>query len=245
MDLREQERIGSGGAIPRVAHLSRAAQLSSLKKECPSCLESIYKSAASAPDKLIESGSSLGKGGAILDKGGAICAHCGFSMDVADENFTLGEKPELRVDLFTDDAHCLRLSERQELEARLEDFAGQYAPYFASIYIDTGLEDVSLSEMGFWLLNRSQFFRSEVREDAVDNASGILLLIDVRTGKASLSLGYRAEKILSQRIAARALAAVSKHCRMGQYYKGLSKLLNIFEKEIKKYGQECWERDQK
>jgi len=172
----------------------------------------------------------------LLDAIESSCQGCGFSITIADERFSSGDG-DLRVNLINDEVHCLRLSERQDIEARLETFAEQCAPYFLSVYIDAGLQDISMTEMGFWLLNRARFFRSETRVDAVDNASGILLLMDVRSGLATLSMGYRVERAIEHKLLQRALQTASRSWRLGQYYKGFAKLISSIEKEFNKYGK--------
>lgn len=169
----------------------------------------------------------------------AICRHCGFSMQMADQMFSRGSSGVLRVELFNDDVHCLRLSERQVIEERLEQLALNLAPFFVSIYVDSGLEDISLSTMGFWLLNRAQFFQAETRRHATDNASGILLLIDAGTGLVSLSLGYRAEQVISHERAKKMLSISARFWQQGQYARSLNKLIDLLELEIRRYGRHC------
>lgn len=167
----------------------------------------------------------------------ASCAHCNFSLEMADQIFSSGGSGVLRVELFNDDVHCLRLSERQAMEERLERLAQNLSPFFLSIYIDSGLDGISLPTMGFWLLNRAQFFQAEPRRHTTDNASGLLLLIDAATGLASLSLGYRAEQVISHERANKILSLSARPWQQGHYVRSLDKFADLIEGELRKHGR--------
>src|ERR1700759_906376 len=122
-----------------------------------------------------------------------VCSHCGFSLTTLTN--------ALGCDLFgikrlTDEAHCLKLHERREIEALLEDFEQRFPQVFLTLYLGVLPAPFSVRELAFLLLNRGAFATGE---HARLNEFALALVIDPVARTTTLMTGYALERWLPQR----------------------------------------------
>jgi len=135
--------------------------------KCPRCVQRIHRAAAA-------------------------CPHCGFSLADADARFGGGAVSLRRI---TDHAGILRRSERERLEARMEQVTRRVPQVFVAVYTGTLGGQENLSQFGFWLLNRAVF---EDRPAEQPNAAGILITIDPGSKAAGMTFGYLLDPFLEE-----------------------------------------------
>ena len=101
----------------------------------------------------------------------------------------------MRLDRLTDTAHCLRLRDRRQVEAQLDDFERRFPQVFFAVYFAVLPTGYTVGEVGFWLLNHAAFGTHDV---AKRNEFGIVLVVDPGTKQAGITLGYAIEAVAAK-----------------------------------------------
>jgi hypothetical protein len=101
-------------------------------------------------------------------------------------------------------------------------------------YLGALPDDLSMSELGFWLLNHGQVKGAEY---ARPNENGILLILDMNTKQIGVSLGYFAESLISEEEAYRALLHARPHLLNAEYGEALEKIFFRLAKVLRKRGR--------
>ncbi len=119
-------------------------------------------------------------------------------------------------------------------------------------YLGTLPEDLSLSELGFWLLNHGQVRGAEY---ARPNENAILVVMDMNSKQIGISLGYFAETLIDQEDAYRALHLARPNLLNAEYGEAIStifsklgtilkrkgrKLRKLTFEELKKHKDKAW-----
>jgi hypothetical protein len=124
-----------------------------------------------------------------LQKG---CTACGFSASSLHPH--LGNQ-WVRLDRITDVANCLRLEDTRRVEVILDDFERNFPQAFFAAYLGSIPNELTPSEVGFWLLNQGAFNTPSLQKR---NDFGIVLVVDPSAHTASITLGYTIEACFSE-----------------------------------------------
>lgn len=179
----------------------------SIKMKCPRC------------DSLLPT--------ATLDH----CSECGFNSHASCSKH--GDH-WVRLDRLTDAAHCLRLSERQSLEAQLDDFERRFPQVFFAVYFGVLPQGIKVAEVGFWLLNHAAFGTHDI---AKRNEFGIVLVIDPAAGTACFTLGYVMEG-LADRIGIKAvLDGIGASLARSQYGEAVKHAIANLDRRLRRAGK--------
>jgi hypothetical protein len=130
-----------------------------------------------------------------------------------------------------DAADCLRVKEHREIRSVLDHLEVRFPQLLFAIYLGELNESISISELGFWLLNQARVEGSEFERP---NEFGVLLLIDVERQQAGISLGYLTELLLSERDCYHALMANRSLLTNGNYGMAVSRIFRKIEKSLVK-----------
>ncbi|MEM9283135.1 MAG: TPM domain-containing protein, partial [Verrucomicrobiota bacterium] len=141
-----------------------------------------------------------------------------------------------------DAAHCLRKKEKDILDAALDRLEVKFPQMLFCAYIGTLPEDLSMSELGFWLLNHGQVKGAEF---ARPNENAILVILDMNTKKIGVTMGYFAEALINEEEAYRALLRSRPNLLNAEYgeaieaiFKRLAKILTRKGKKLRKLSHE-------
>ena len=156
------------------------------------------------------------------------CYSCDFSLEMARDRF--GANP-VRMRPIHDAADCLRVRETRQIRNVLDHLEVRFPQLLFGVYLGQLSESISMSELGFWLLNQA---RIEGSEFARPNDYGILLLFDVEHRQAGISLGYFCEMLLSERDCYHTLMANRSLLTNGEYGTAISRILRKIEKLLVK-----------
>jgi len=124
---------------------------------------------------------------ALIRSEDTICPQCRFSASHLHR--TIGSQ-WVRLQRLTDAAQCLRLEDLRKTEILLNDFERRFPQAFFSAYIGALPVTMSVSELGFWLLNQGAFDTQSINRR---NDYGLMLVIDPSAKHVSLTLGYSLE----------------------------------------------------
>lgn len=94
-----------------------------------------------------------------------------------------------------DAAHCLRKPEKDALEDILDQMEMRFPQLLFCIYLGALSDQVRLNELGFWLLNHAEVRGADY---ARPNENAVMVIIDVNTKQAGISLGYYSEILLPE-----------------------------------------------
>lgn len=147
------------------------------------------------------------------------CYSCGYSLATAE---TVFGRNYVQMSRLHDAAHCLRKPERDVLEDILDQLEMRFPQLLFCVYLGALTKEVKLNELGFWLLNHAEVRGADY---ARSNENGVLLLIDVNTKQAGISLGYLGEVLLPEAEGYRCLQAARPYLVNGAYGQALAILL--------------------
>ncbi|MBL9152812.1 MAG: TPM domain-containing protein [Verrucomicrobiales bacterium] len=147
------------------------------------------------------------------------CYSCGYSLATAESIFG---RNYVQMSRLHDAAHCLRKPERDVLEDILDQLEMRFPQLLFCVYLGALTKEVKLNELGFWLLNHAEVRGADY---ARSNENGVLLLIDVNTKQAGISLGYLGELLLPEAEGYRCLQAARPYLVNGAYGQALAILL--------------------
>ena len=157
----------------------------------------------------------------------ALCPHCGFGLAALDEVF--GEDAVI-LDRLTDAARCLRLRDREAIEESLDRFEEMFPQLFAAVYLGFLPRMTSIRQFGFWLMNRAAVTSVDYTKP---NDHGILLVVDLNSQSASLTLGYRVEPFLRERDLMGILKSGHAGLAAGDYGRGVRKSLKQLKRVLR------------
>lgn len=143
------------------------------------------------------------------------CAACGFSATLL--HSYLGNQ-WVRLERITDAAHCLRLEDTRNLEVILDDFERSFPQAFFAVYLGTLPSNLSVAELGFWLLNQGAFNTHSVSRR---NDYGMVLVVDPAAHTACITLGYAIETCFSPSTINRMMQTIGSHLRKGAFGKAI------------------------
>ncbi|WP_395731952.1 TPM domain-containing protein [Prosthecobacter sp.] len=118
------------------------------------------------------------------------------------------------MERITDAAHCLRLEDSRRIEIILDDFERSFPQAFFAVYLGTLPNNLSVAELGFWLLNQGAFNTHSVSRR---NDFGMVLVVDPSARTACITLGYAIEKCFSPKIIHRMMQTVGSHLSKGAF----------------------------
>jgi uncharacterized membrane protein YgcG len=167
------------------------------------------------------------------------CGRCGFS--IAELDAAMGAEAVV-LERLADDAHCLRLREREMLENSLDEFEEAFPQLFAAMYIGVFPPMTSIRQFGFWLLNRAAVNCVDVTRP---NDRGLLFVLDLNAKQLGVTLGYQLEPFLTQKDIDRCYRAVKPHFVEGDYALGLRKALAKLSVCLKKRSRQASRRPER
>lgn len=160
------------------------------------------------------------------------CYSCGYSEEEAAA--TCGGNVVL-LNRIHDAAHCLRKQERDDLALTLDQLELKFPQMLFCVYLGTLPSHLSISELGFWLLNHGQVKGAEY---ARPNENAILVLIDMNTKQIGISLGYFAETLISEEEAYRALMMARPNLVNSEYGEGIERVFLRLGKTLDRKGRQ-------
>ncbi len=134
-----------------------------------------------------------------------------------------------------DAAHCLRKQERDDLALTLDQLELKFPQMLFCVYLGTLPPHLSISELGFWLLNHGQVKGAEY---ARPNENAILILMDMNTKQIGISLGYFAETLITEEEAYRALMMARPNLVNLEYGEGLERVFLRLGKTLDRKGRQ-------
>jgi hypothetical protein len=159
------------------------------------------------------------------------CYSCGYSELEAAQKYGANQ---VFLNRIHDAAACLRKQNRDELAFALDQLEVRFPQMLFCAYLGALPDDLSMSELGFWLLNHGQVKGAEY---ARPNENGILLILDMNTKQIGVSLGYFAESLISEEEAYRALLHARPHLLNAEYGEALEKIFFRLAKVLRKRGR--------
>tara|TARA_R110002096_G_scaffold283411_3_gene477496 strand:- start:1889 stop:2536 length:648 start_codon:yes stop_codon:yes gene_type:complete len=159
------------------------------------------------------------------------CYSCGYSELEAASKFGSNQVILSRVH---DAAHCLRKQEKDILNAALDQLEVKFPQMLFCAYLGTLPEGLSMSELGFWLLNHGQVKGAEY---ARPNENGILVIVDMNTKQIGISMGYFAESIITEEEAYRALLRARPNLLNAEYGEAIENIFRRLARVLTKNGR--------
>ncbi|MEM7145404.1 MAG: TPM domain-containing protein [Verrucomicrobiota bacterium] len=161
------------------------------------------------------------------------CEGCGFSIGDLDEEFG---REAVVLERVEDDAHILRLRERQQLDAELDRFEQLFPQLFAAVFIGSFPPMTNIRQFGFWLLNRAAVSEVDVTRP---NDRGMLFVLDLNGKQLGVSLGYQLEPFLSEREMAKCFRSAKPDFVEGDYAEAMVKMLGKITRRLKKRSRQA------
>ena len=165
----------------------------------------------------------------------AACGRCGFSLQAL---ITAFGADLIQLQRLTDDAHCLRLQEAQDLEGLLEAFERRFPQVFITAYFGVLPASLSVGELAFLLLNRGVFASGE---GSRLNEHAIAFVVDPVTRQAGLMAGYALESWFPARLLRKILGKIRTPLWHGEYVNATASVLRSVEARLRKFAS----RDQR
>ncbi|HRQ90367.1 MAG TPA: hypothetical protein PLA50_16330 [Bacteroidia bacterium] len=166
-----------------------------------------------------------------MDHEASSCYSCGYSE--ADAAAVCGFN-QVHLNRIHDAAHCLRKIERDELGETLDSLEVKFPQMLFCVYLGTLPKHLSISELGFWLLNHGQVKGAEF---ARPNENAILVVMDLDRKQIGVSLGYFAETLISEEDAYRALTAARPYLLNSEYGRAMERIFLKLGKVLDKQGR--------
>ena len=156
------------------------------------------------------------------------CYSCGCSEGEAAAKYGANQVFLKRVH---DAAACLRKQERDELGELLDQLEVNFPQLLFCAYLGVLPDDVSVSELGFWLLNHGQVRGAEY---ARPNENAILVIIDIETKRVGVSMGYCAERLVSEDEVYRSLVKARPSLLNAEYGMALGTVFTVLAKVLRR-----------
>lgn len=167
------------------------------------------------------------------------CYSCGYSELEAAGKYGANQ---VLLNRIHDAAACLRKQDRDDLAAALDQLEVVFPQMLFCAYLGNLPSDLSVSELGFWLLNHGQVKGAEY---ARPNENAVLVILDMNTKQVGVSLGYFAETLLSEEDAYRALLHARPHLLNAEYGEALEKIYFRLAKVLRRKGRKLRKLSQK
>mgnify|MGYP001797785980 FL=1 len=146
-----------------------------------------------------------------IDHEARVCYSCEYSAEIAAARHG---RNRVLLNRVHDAAACLRKEEKDELEETLDQLEVNFPQILFSAYLGNLPDDLSMSELGFWLLNHGQVKGAEI---ARPNENAVLLILDMATRQIGVSFGYFTESLITEEEAYRALYQGRPHLFNAEY----------------------------
>lgn len=159
------------------------------------------------------------------------CYSCGYSEMEASARYGSNRVVLNRIH---DAAACLRKQERDDLAAVIDQLEINFPQILFSAYLGNLPDGLSISELGFWLLNHGQVKGAEYVRP---NENAILIILDMSTRQAGVSLGYFTESLISEEEAYRALLHARPYLLNAEYGEALEKLFLRLARILRRKGR--------
>lgn len=159
------------------------------------------------------------------------CYSCGYSEMEASARYGFNRVMLNRVH---DAAACLRKQERDDLAAALDQLEVNFPQILFSAYLGNLPDELSISELGFWLLNHGQVKGAEYVRP---NENAILIILDMSTRQVGVSLGYFTESLISEEEAYRALLHARPYLLNAEYGEALEKIFHRLARVLRRKGR--------
>lgn len=161
------------------------------------------------------------------------CPHCGF--EASHLHRTIGSQ-WVRLARLTDAAQCLGLEDHRQTEVLLNHFERNFPQAFFAAYLGVLPVSLSVSELGFWLLNQGAFDTPSINRR---NDFGLILVIDPASKYVSLTIGYALEALFSAAQVNAMLARAGKDLSRCEFARAIAEVCKQCSKIIRKNGQRC------
>ena len=172
------------------------------------------------------------------------CYSCGYSAEVSMSQFGYND---VRMKRVHDGADCLRVKEIWDIEDLFRQLDSRFPQLLFAVYLGDLPDSMSPGELGFWLLNRARIEGTELQQS---NDCAILLIIDMENKQAGLSLGYFAERLLTEHDCIRTLMNSRPLLINGDFgdavvriFRKLDRILTARSKKLKGMNREQWQSD--
>ena len=159
------------------------------------------------------------------------CYSCGYSEKESAKKFGSNQVLLSRVH---DAAHCLRKQEKDVLNSAIDQLELKFPQMLFCAYLGTLPGGLSMSELGFWLLNHGQVKGAEY---ARPNENAILVILDMNAKKVGISLGYFAESLIAEEESYRALMKARPNLLNGEYGEAIETIFRRLCKVLEKKGK--------
>lgn len=168
------------------------------------------------------------------------CSACGFTATLL--HHYLGNQ-WVRLERIIDAAHCLRLEDARQIEVVLDNYERSFPQAFFAIYLGVLPNNLTVAELGFWLLNQGAFNTHSVNRR---NDYGIILVVDPSTKTASVTLGYSIERCFSTKDVSSILQILGVKLRHGSFGAALEAICKRCSEVLRKHARRVqWQPDSK
>lgn len=171
-----------------------------------------------------------------VDELAETCYACQYSIKEAQAFFGSNL---VQMDRLHDVAHCLRKRERDEVEEMLDQMEVRFPQLCFFTYIGDLQSQIRLHELGFWLLNHVAVRGADFSRP---NENAVLVLLDVNSKQAGITLGYFAEYLLNEENLHACLQAARPYLVNGEYGQGLcvlyKKLCRVLSRRARELRRE-------
>lgn len=167
-----------------------------------------------------------------VDHEAETCYSCGYSLTKAESIFG---RNFVQMSRLHDAAHCLRKPEKDALEDIFDQLEMRFPQLLFCAYIGALNEQVRLHELGFWLLNHAEVRGADY---ARPNENAVLLILDVNTKNAGISLGYFSEILLPEDEGYRCLQAARPFLVNADYGQALAVLLRKIGRSLSRRARQ-------
>ncbi|MDF1825639.1 MAG: hypothetical protein P1U68_13415 [Verrucomicrobiales bacterium] len=166
-----------------------------------------------------------------VDHDAESCYCCGYSEMEASARYGANRVVLNRIH---DAAACLRKQERDNLAETLNQLEINFPQILFSAYLGNLPDDLSLSELGFWLLNHGQVKGAEYIRP---NENAVLLILDMSTRQVGVSLGYFTESLISEEDAYKALLHARPHLLNAEYGEAMERAFLRLARVLRRKGR--------
>lgn len=167
-----------------------------------------------------------------VDHEAETCYSCGFSLATAESVFG---RNFVQMSRLHDAAHCLRKPEKDALEDILDQLEMRFPQLLFCAYVGALNDQVRLHELGFWLLNHAEVRGADY---ARPNENAVLIIMDVNTKNAGISLGYFSELLLPEDEGYRCLQAARPFLVNADYGQALAVLLRKIGRSLSRKARQ-------
>lgn len=166
-----------------------------------------------------------------VDQEAKSCYSCGYSEVDAAAVFGTNRVILNRIH---DAVHCLRKQDRDNLSETVNMLELKFPQILFCAYLGALPSHLSLSELGFWLLNHGQVKGSQYVRP---NENGILIVMDLNSKHVGVSMGYFVESILAEEEIYKALLSARPYLVNSEYGEALEHIFLKLGKSLERQGK--------